>query len=140
MGLFGNLFGRRTERAPSSAISVFALSLAGRSLCLNLKSAVGVDVVVYAVQNTNSMVPTFDANAVLLAEKVDFKLLVEGDIVTYRTAGKLIVHRLNERYGAGWWPLGDGNGRMDRVLVTPENFDRRVCGILYGAKDARTDH
>jgi signal peptidase I len=101
----------------------------------------GADVAVCAVENTDSMLPTFDANAILLAEKVEFGALREGDIVTYKSrSGKLIVHRLNDRRPKGWWPVGDNNRTADPELVTPENLDRRVIGILYGAKDATTDN
>ena len=39
----------------------------------------------------------------------------------------------------GWWPLGDGNGRLDPELVTALNFHRRLCGILYGVRTPETN-
>lgn len=140
MNFFRKLFGYRSKLAASSSLSYpEALDLA--SLCCERLRNDGRDVLLMAVTNTNSMLPTFDANAVLLLEKCGFAALREGDIVTYRANfnNELHVHRLNERRGEGWWPLGDGNGTMDPELVTLVNFDRRVCGIIYGAKSADTD-
>lgn len=140
MSILGTLFGHRTTKAASGSLLPSEWQRACISITLNLRAMFGADVVAYTVANTNSMLPTFDANAILLAEKVPFESLREGDIVTRHSAnGLIIVHRLNEREGSNWWPLGDGNGVMDNELVTPANFDRRVCGILYGAKDAATD-
>lgn len=143
MSFLGTLFGHRTRLSASSSVPRLQMTLAGQNVARYLAATVGADVVAFQVANTNSMLPTFDENAILLGEKVSFDVLREGDIVTWRSAieapGKVIVHRLNEREGRGWWTLGDGNGSMDSELVTPENFDRRICGILYAAKDATTD-
>lgn len=142
MSLWEKLFGHRTNRAPSGSVPTWALSASAAALTTNLRLTRATDIVVYSVANTNSMLPTFDSNAVLLAERVAFGELREGDIVTYRApkSAKLIVHRLNQRRGPNWWPVGDGNTSLDSELVTPANFDRRICGILYGAKDATTDN
>lgn len=142
MNWLQKIFGYRTSRAPAGSLDPAVLAALGNLWGHAMSVQQGVSVVAYAVANTNSMVPTFDANAVLLAEAVDFSALGEGDVVTYRSVtspGKLVVHRLNERRGANWWPLGDGNGSMDGELVTPQNFDRRICGILYGKKASDTD-
>lgn len=140
MNWLKKLFGYRTDRAPSGSLALATLQAEAVTFAFNLGLRHGRNVTTAQVANTNSMLPVFDANAILLLEHVPFDALREGDIVTYRSRGKLIVHRLNERRPGGWWPLGDGNGTMDPELVTPANLDRRLCGILYAAKDATTDN
>lgn len=138
MGFFANLFGTgRTRKVASGSLSTQMLLMYGNQYA---SCRFGEDIIATSIANTNSMVPTLDANCVVLLEKCDFAALTEGDIVTYRsTSGLLVCHRLNERTPRGWWPLGDGNGSMDRELVTAANFDRRLCGILYGARTPTTD-
>lgn len=140
MTFFQKLFGYRTKRSASSSLSYpEALDLA--SLCCERLRNDGRDVLLMAVTNTNSMLPTFDANAVVLLEKCQFEALREGDVVTYTAsfAQGLAIHRLNEKRKTGWMAVGDGNSTIDPELVTPVNFGRRVCGIIYGAKSADTD-
>lgn len=140
MNWLKKVFGYRTQRAPSGSLPVSALHSIAEGLAVNAGISHGVDWCAGTVSNTDSMLPVFDANALLILEPCDFNALQEGDIVTYRSKrGLLIVHRLNEKLRDGWWPLGDGNGRLDPELVTPTNLHRRVCGILYGRKTPETD-
>lgn len=146
MSWLSKLLGSRTRKVASGQLPLDQLLQTASGLCIGMKISHGVDVVAINIQNTNSMIPTMDANCVLLLEKVPYAALSEGDIVTYRgdpakwgNKTLIICHRLNERTPRGWWPLGDGNTRMDPELVTEANFDRRVCGILYGARTETTD-
>jgi len=130
MNWLKRLFGARTAHAATSSMGTLeAMALLTR-LVLDGKT-MGLDLEVVAVADTNSMLPTFDSNAVLLAEVCPYASLKEGDIAIYRSGTMLIVHRLNERTSKGWRALGDGNGTQDPELVTPENFYKRVAGIVY---------
>lgn len=146
MSWFKKFFGYRTQRAPSGSLPPIALMSIAEGLHFNVSASHGADWEPATVTNTNSMLPLFDSNAVVLLEKCEYGSLREGDLVTYFGnpkiwgGGKLILHRLNEKLSGGWWPLGDGNTRLDPELVTPDNFHRRVCGILYGSKAADTDN
>ena len=138
------IFGYRTQRAPSGSLPLAQLSNIAWGIVSAFRHA-GIAVESNTVANTNSMLPTLDSNAVLLLEECQFSALTEGDIVTYWGdpklwgPNKLILHRLNEQMRGGWWPLGDGNGKLDPELVTQINFHRRLCGILYGVRTADTN-
>lgn len=132
------LFGYRSTFCASSSLTYPEVLDLAQLVCERLK-ADGKDVILMPVANTNSMLPTFDSNAVVLLEVCPFSSLREGDIVTRFSKGVKIIHRLNEKRGGGFWPVGDGNGTMDSELVTASNFDRRVIGILYAQKNADTD-
>jgi signal peptidase len=85
------------------------------------------------VMPTGSMEPMFNERAILLMEPARFEDLKIGDVVTYKNPrfGLLVVHRILERHGDKFWSKGDGNGRMDRVYITRENYGARVFGIIY---------
>jgi signal peptidase I len=92
------------------------------------------------VANTNSMVPTLDANSVVVFERVDFAQLTEGDIVIYDpTPGLRVIHRLYEKTVVGWNAKGDNNARIDPWIVTAANLEGRVVGVLYSKREADTD-
>lgn len=140
MTFFQKLFGYRSKLSASSSLSYPEALDAAQGLCARLTYD-GKDVTLRPVTNTNSMLPQLDSNAVVLLEKCPFESLREGDIVTYEAsfAQGLAIHRLNEKRKTGWMAVGDGNSTIDPELVTPVNFGRRVCGIIYGAKSADTD-
>jgi hypothetical protein len=85
------------------------------------------------VMPTGSMRPFFDEKAILLMEAAPFEDLKVGDIVTYRhpQLGLPVVHRLVLKDGNRFWAKGDANDRMDNEYVTPENYLRRVYGLIY---------
>lgn len=89
--------------------------------------------VVYAVQPTGSMRPLFDGNCLLLTERAAFEDLQIGDIVVFKHSkrGCLVVHRILERRKDGYWTKGDKNDRMDDDLVTRDNYQARLYGIIY---------
>lgn len=140
MNLFRKIFGYRTDKAASGSLTHAQLSNVAHGTAAGMKHY-GASVTIGIVSNTNSMLPTFDANALLLLEEVPFDALREGDIATrIITLGEpFTVHRLNEKTKSGWMHLGDNNGRYDSVPLTPQNYHRRVCGILYGQKNHDTD-
>jgi hypothetical protein len=82
---------------------------------------------------TGSMKPFFDQKAILLMEAAPFADLKVGDIVTYRhpRLGLPVVHRLVLKDGDRFWAKGDANEHMDNVYITPENYLRRVYGLIY---------
>ncbi len=119
--------------APSSGLNRDSASSAAIAACLMVKDAWALHVL-----PTGSMRPTFDENAILLTEPARFEDLKAGDIVTFRHPSRPVpvVHRVLERRGDRFWSKGDGNGRMDDIYITRENFDRRVFGIIYGRESA----
>lgn len=138
-GFLKQFLGYRTSLAPSGSLPAPEALAAAQTAAYSIAARSGIDVTCASVANTNSMLPTFDSNAVLLLESVPFNRLREGDLVTYRSDLLLVVHRLNALTKRGWEIVGDGNARQDSARVTPDNFDRRVCGIIYGIKAEDTD-
>lgn len=134
------IFGYRTKRAASGSLDRVQLENLAAGSVAGFQHY-GVRAEPASVRNTNSMLPTFDENAVLILEACLFGELTEGDIVTRTvdTSGRFTVHRLNERTASGWWHLGDNNPRADSELVTEQNFHRRVCAVFYGKRTAETD-
>jgi hypothetical protein len=102
-------------------------------LAIALASMNGKDIVVATVAPTGSMRPYFDENALLLLEAVPFTELKLGDVVTFGhpRLHVEVVHRLLEKRGAAFWSKGDHNNAMDDILVTPENYHRRLVGVIY---------
>jgi len=140
MNWFQKIFGGgRTRRVASGSLPLAQLESAAFGMQINLHAAYGIDVISSRVDNTNSMIPTFDSNCVLLLEKVPFESLGEGDIVTFKRGTQTIGHRLQRLTARGWEVMGDGNAQIDQELVTPENLDRRCMGILYAKKTETTD-
>lgn len=140
MNLFQRIFGYRTKRAASGSLDAVQIRNLAAGAVQGFQHY-GIQAEIALVANTNSMLPTFDENAVLVLEACKFDDLTEGDIVTRITAPdfKFTVHRLNERTAAGWWHLGDNNSRADDTLVTAQNFHRRVCAVFYGQRTPQTD-
>jgi len=115
--------------APSSQLTrEQALSVASA-----LSSVNGKDIVVGTVAPTGSMRPYFDENALLLLEAAPFGELRLGDVVTFfhPRLHVEVVHRLLEKRGDAFWSKGDHNNWMDDILVTPENYHRRLVGVIY---------
>lgn len=147
MGWFSRLFQPAPRLSPSGSLPVAALQSIAEGLCFNASASHGVEWIATPIANTNSMLPLMDANCVVLLERTPFESLRPGDIVTYRSTRQnlagvnlTILHRLGERDAAGRFVIaGDNNAVNDGERVSRDNFDRRLCGILYGAKNATTD-
>lgn len=86
---------------------------------------------------TGSMKPMFDEHAILLMEPAPYDDLKVGDIVTFLhpKLGMPVVHRIVEKRGDSFWSKGDHNGRRDDVYITRQNYQSRVCGVIY-SKDS----
>lgn len=143
MGFFSSLFSRSVpvgKVAPSGELPPAALLSIAQGLCYNARASHGVDWTVTPIANTNSMLPLMDANTIVVLELVPFASLRTGDLVTYRGTRQTVLHRLGEKDARGHFvTAGLNNSVNDAVRVSPENFQRRVCGMFYGAKDATTD-
>lgn len=115
--------------APSSSLG----PPAAMQLALQLSRQLGGDIVIMSVKPTGSMRPYFNENALLLLEAAPFESLRVGDVVTFKDerSGSLIGHRLVEKRRGVFWAKGDHNSRMDEIYVTPQNYQRRLVGIVY---------
>ena len=55
-------------------------------------------------------------------EAVPCDSLQPGDVVAYRSADQVVVHRIVGRRNGGWITQGDGNWRRDVAPLAPERF------------------
>lgn len=117
------------EESPTSALSWDEAYRLARAIVLST----GRDIIISRVEPTGSMRPYFDENAVLLLEAAPYSALKVGDVVTFYhpQLHLIVVHRLLEKRGEVFWARGDHNSRMDSVYVTPENYRRRLVGMVY---------
>lgn len=116
------------QQVPGSKLSEVTASLVAAQLALFVPGTR-----VYSVAPTGSMRPLIDRNALLLGEPAPFADLRIGDIVTFvhpRT-GLVVVHRILERGRGGFWTKGDNCAAMDDTLVTANNYQTRIYGIIY---------
>ncbi|MFT3782096.1 MAG: hypothetical protein QM790_08775 [Nibricoccus sp.] len=76
------------------------------------------------VGNTRSMVPTFDAEYIVVMEPVPFENLKRNQIVVFDApwAPTTVVHRLYSRFGDSWKTKGDRLENPDPTLLTKENY------------------
>ena len=87
---------------------------------------------VYAVR-TGSMAPTYPAGSVVIDAPVAGQALAVGDVVTFRTAGGLVTHRLHGRTATGWLTKGDANRTPDPWTVPARNIVGHVAaGVPRG--------
>lgn len=87
---------------------------------------------VYAVR-TGSMAPTYPTGSVVIDAPVAGQTLAVGDVVTFRTAGGLVTHRLHSRTPAGWLTKGDANRTPDPWTVPARNIVGHVAvGVPRG--------
>jgi hypothetical protein len=78
-----------------------------------------------------SMEPQFGGTSLLLASEANFDNLRPGMLVVYRDAsGDRVAHRLMERTDAGWVVKGLNNDKADPGLVTKDNLQGVIFGIL----------
>jgi hypothetical protein len=86
--------------------------------------------------DTNSMDPIFDKgnNAIQIIPNNPDQIAV-GDIISYRTNGKVIIHRVIEKGidGEGWYFIakGDNNPVADPGKVRFEDITRLTVAVIY---------
>lgn len=85
--------------------------------------------------DTNSMDPVFDkgSNAIQIEPKSKEELNV-GDIITYDSNGKKIIHRIIEINNDGEWyaiTKGDNNKKQDPGKIRFNQIEKVVVGIIY---------
>ncbi len=77
-----------------------------------------------------SMRPVYGEDTVLVLQALPFASLSAGMDVAYRTRdGRVVLHRLVAREGAGWRARGLYNDREDAERVTAEN----LLGVVFAA-------
>jgi len=84
------------------------------------------------VSHGESMLPQIDHNSLLLVDKASFDKLAVGMLVVYRDAsGDLVSHRLIQCTSAGWVAKGLNNTQEDPSLVTRDNLQGVVFGVMH---------
>ncbi|WP_199226877.1 hypothetical protein [Opitutus sp. ER46] len=91
------------------------------------------DIILSRVQPNGSLRPYFDENAVLMLESVPYAELRVGDVVTFfhPQLNAVVVHRLVEKRDGMFWSRADRSAGAEAVHVTPENYRRRLVGVVY---------
>jgi hypothetical protein len=85
------------------------------------------------------MLPQIDHDSLLLVANTDFDKLTEGMLVIYRDHdGDFVSHRLIQRTSDGWVAKGINNNQADPGLVTRENLQGVVFGMMH--YQAGSDH
>ena len=79
-----------------------------------------------------SMRGTLRAGDCLQVQNVSFSSLEPGDVVAYRSAGKVLAHRIDSRDDQELWTRGDGNHRGDSVSV---NLDQLIGKVVARERD-----
>jgi len=78
-----------------------------------------------------SMLPQIGHDSLLLVARGDYAQLTIGMLVVYRDSdGDLVSHRLIARTSEGWVAKGINNYDADPGLVTSDNFQGTVFGIM----------
>jgi len=79
----------------------------------------------------DSMLPQIDHNSLLLVARADFDQLATGMLVIYRDRdGEFVSHRLITRTSEGWVAKGINNSQIDPGLVTRDNLQGMVFGVM----------
>lgn len=85
--------------------------------------------------DTNSMDPMIDVNANSIEVAPEKDRLRVGDIVSYESEGKTIIHRIvsisEDENGTFYVTKGDNNNLPDKYKVRFEQIKGVVVGILY---------
>jgi hypothetical protein len=125
--LVGGILIPTTARAASAEAGVpFVQALADAHQVANLNSGWKV-----YVSRGESMLPQIDHNSLLLVAQTEFSQLTPGMLVVYRDAsGDLVSHRLISRTNDGWVAKGLNNDREDPGLVTRDNLQGVVFGMM----------
>lgn len=84
----------------------------------------------YSVQ-TGSMEPTYPVGSLVIVQPVDFDDLHDGDVITFKSGGAVITHRITliESENRSIHTKGDNNNVEDSAPVQYENVVGRV---VYG--------
>ncbi|HTB62582.1 MAG TPA: signal peptidase I [Opitutales bacterium] len=78
-----------------------------------------------------SMEPQFGANSILVAAQTKYSDLKVGMLVVYKdSTGDLVAHRIIQKNDNGWVAKGYNNDKTDPCLVTAQNLQGVVFGIL----------
>jgi signal peptidase I len=85
----------------------------------------------YAVQ-TGSMAPTYPTGTLVLAAPVD-EVPDIGTVITFRTQGGLVTHRVEGTGPDGVYTQGDANPAPDAWTVKPSNIVGEVTRGFSGA-------
>lgn len=105
---------------------------------IGLKEYPNGDFQVFSVADTGSMHPTLAGSDYLLAQKVKYDDLKEGEIVIYNPKwnnGKSTVHRLVQKDKGGWIMSGDNNKRSESwERMTPETYTAKAIKIIRKPK------
>jgi len=127
LSLIGATLAPATAKAASADAEVpFAQALADAHQVTNLNSGWTV-----YVSSGESMLPQIDHNSLLLVDKADFDKLTAGMLVVYRDAsGDLVSHRLIQHTNDGWVAKGLNNTQEDPGLVTRQNLQGVVFGMM----------
>jgi len=84
-----------------------------------------------------SMEPQFGSASLLLVSESAYESLQAGMVVVYRDGtGDLVAHRLIQLTATGWVVKGVNNDRPDPGLVTAQNLQGVVFGILHYQADS----
>ena len=125
--LLGAILAPTVARAASPDAEVpFTQALADARQVTNLNSGWKV-----YVSQGESMLPQIDHNSLLLVAHTDFSQLAEGMLVVYKDgAGDLVSHRLIQHTNDGWVAKGLNNNQEDPGLVTRDNLQGVVFGMM----------
>jgi signal peptidase I len=78
-----------------------------------------------------SMEPQFGCNSILVAAQTKYTDLKVGMLVVYKDGtGDLVAHRIIQKNDNGWIAKGYNNDKTDPCLVTAENLQGVVFGIV----------
>jgi len=123
--ILGNLVSPAALAASPSEVS-FAQALADARQVANLNTGWKI-----YLSEGESMRPQIDHDTLLLVAKTDYDKLSEGMLVIYRDSdGDLVSHRLITCTKDGWIAKGLNNYREDPGLVTRDNLQGVVFGMI----------
>jgi hypothetical protein len=125
--LLGGLLAPAAAQAASSDDEVpFTEALADAHQVTNLNNGWKV-----YVSQGDSMLPQISHNSLLMVDRADFDKLTVGMLVIYRdAAGDLVSHRLIQHTSEGWVAKGLNNTKKDPGLVTRDNLQGVVFGMM----------
>ncbi|MFH1631359.1 MAG: hypothetical protein ABIA21_04050 [Candidatus Aenigmatarchaeota archaeon] len=121
----------KIKPSPADRISYDNISTTKNNVTVRVQ-----DPIIVAIENTGSMIPTFneDSNLIEIVPKSPDELNV-GDIVSYQYGDDVIVHRIIEigNDENGWYARfkGDNNPVQDPGRIRFSQIKRLVVGIIY---------
>jgi len=112
--------------SPSDIIKIEDLEIWDEKVCI-----IG-DYYFARVTDTKSMDPVMDGDSVLIVKKMENISEVQiGDIISFNTSTRFVVHRVIRKYPDYLETKGDNNIYMDSYQVTNNMINSLVVGILY---------